>query len=217
MNEITFPSPNFFNPGQFAFGKVSETGISISEGIPQTEWLKVTEEACLYWEKTGKEHAKAAFIIGDLLAFGDKHLHDTYGQAIDATREYIRLRAGQLKRWMWVATKVQASRRRELLSLAHHEDVAGLDPELQESYLQMAVDEAMTSKELRAQIRKDNPKAKKPRKNSATETPDQTPKQILEQMIHVSNWVSAHPDEITDEMEEPMHKFYNVYRRRFIK
>lgn len=212
--------PDFMVQGQFKFGTVevdSEgqvTGLSIALDIPEKEWRKATSEACEFWEHTGKAHMQAAFILGDLLVHGDEHFHDTYGDAIDATREYVRITTAKLMRWMRIAKQIEPMRRRDLLTLGHHEEVAPLVPQLQEKYLQLAIDENMTVKELRTKIRDDNPKKRKSK--TSTETPAEKPATIEEQMVNCSNWCSAHFDEITPKMKGPMKKFYDIYRRKWI-
>lgn len=202
--------------GEFEFGKVTARGASINDNIPEKEWHKITEETCQYFESTGKSHAQAAMILGDLLAFGDKHFHETYANVIDATREYMRLSINKLKRWEWVASRVEPSRRREVLSLEHHAEVAPLAAEKQDHYLQLAIDEAMTVKELRSMITESEPSKRKKKKKVAKEKEDESPEEIAKLMITASNWCSANFDSMTAKMKEPCKKFYQIYRRKWI-
>lgn len=212
----SIPLPSYMRQGEFEFGKVSPTGIVLNEDTPEKEWHRIAEELCRLYETTGKIHAQAAMMIGDVLVFGEAKFGEAYADVIDATREFIRVSTRNLQRWSWVAARIAPDIRNQLLSLAHHEEVAPLAPELQSKYLTVAVDENMTVKELRKKIREDQPSKKPRKKKEKDETDPKSIKAIEEQMINSSNWISAHLDQLTDKMEGPLKKFYSAYRRKFM-
>ena len=61
-----------------------------------------------------------------------------------------------------VCSRVAISRRRETLSYTHHAEVAYLDPEDQEKYLQIAEDLGLTTRQLKELLEKDGKKKKNP-------------------------------------------------------
>lgn len=200
------------NQGEFQWGIVSSTGIALKDETPEKEWHRITEDVCRIFEATGKKHAQAAMMLGDLLKFGAEKYGETYADAIDATRDYMRVEIQTLKNWQWIAGKIHPSRRRENLSLAHHESVARLAIEDQDKFLKLAEDEGMNVKELRGAIREARPSKRKTKSKVKVTTTDNA-ESITQKLIDASNWFTENAP--TDKMKGPLEKLYKAYRRNW--
>lgn len=149
--------------GQFEFGIISETGILFKDEVPAEYWSDITKRICAGLEKSGKNHSHFAMLLGDALRFGEEKFGEQFADAIDSTREWMRLQGiAVAKNWQWVAGKIPPHIRRINLSFAHHELVAKLEQSEQEEFLKLAEDEALTVRETRDKIRERHPG--KPRK-----------------------------------------------------
>jgi len=90
------------------------------------------------------------FVLGDWLNYGDRAYGEKYTQALENTPfEYQTLADDK-----WVTEQLEFSRRRENLSFAHHREVAPLDPDEQDHWLDAAEENTWTCKELRDAIRR---------------------------------------------------------------
>lgn len=90
------------------------------------------------WEEIGQMLAVQVrglqFIVGDWLLLGETHFGEAAAQAIDArswSEETVR-------NYLWVAKSVPMENRREDLTFAHHQLVAGLKPQEQKKWLKRA-------------------------------------------------------------------------------
>jgi len=105
------------------------------------------------WEDIGIKLARAKetvkFMLGDWLNYGENAYGEKYAQAIDSvTYDY-----SYLRNIAYVCRNVEMSRRRDSLSFSHHTEVAHLDPDLQDLWLQTAEDQGLNSKVLRQAIK----------------------------------------------------------------
>lgn len=199
--------------GEFAWGIVSATGIALKDETPEKEWHRITEEVCRIFEFTGKKHAQAAMMLGDLLKFGEEKYSESYANVIDATRDYMRVQIKTLTNWAWIAGKIAPSRRHENLTLGHHEAVARLAIEDQDKFLQLAEDEGFNVKELRGAIREARPSTRKTKEKKSVTTTDNE-KSITQKLIDCSNYLSD-PDLITAAMKGPLEKLHKLFRRKW--
>jgi hypothetical protein len=169
------------------------------------------------FEATGKKHSQAAMMLGDLLAFGEDRFGERYADVIDSTREYMRVAIGTLKNWQWISGKIEPSRRRENLSLSHHEAVAKLPADEQNEFLRAADNEGLSVKELKDLIKVAHPG--KPRESKGAtikvkiDTDDSSA--VLDAMNIVAKWLTENQDEVTDDWREPMHTIAKEFRRRY--
>lgn len=91
----------------------------------------------------------SAWCLGDWLVYGQDRYDDRYRVAIDdAGLDYQTLR-----NYAWIARKFDISRRRDKLSFQHHAEVASLDPELQDVWLDRAEEYGWSRNQLRRQLR----------------------------------------------------------------
>jgi hypothetical protein len=205
--------------GEFDYGIVTLKGIALRDEVSEEKWLTLTQNVAAMYEATGIRHQQAAFMMGDLLRWGEERFGEKYAQVIDSTREYMRLHAKTLANWQWITGKIEPSRRRENLSLAHHESVAKLDAGEQTEFLQLAEDEGMTVKELRAAIRERHPSKPRATKDSVKTVDNE--KSALQKLVDVSNFLSEKgaefldDDQTADKWKGPMEKLYKMYRRKW--
>lgn len=97
----------------------------------------------------GSMKESVQWAIGDWLAFGEKRwgeesfqLHEALGISPESRMQYIR-----------VASRVEPHRRQASLSWSHHRLVVAFEPQLQEHFLQLAVNENLSKRELEEAIR----------------------------------------------------------------
>ena len=125
--------------GVFVF---TTNGIVIAGDPSYDEW----HDTVLWVQKVGKH---SPFWRADLLLYGEAKYGEKYTQAVEATGK----QAGTLMTEVWVAKAVPVERRREELTFAHHQEVAALDADEQTQWLDTAVTEDLSAKELRQQIK----------------------------------------------------------------
>jgi hypothetical protein len=160
------------------FWKFNGQGVEIRADTPEEKWRDLAHAGLDQLELKHKEHAEIMFIVGDILAFGDRYFHDTYADVIDATREFIEKNTKTLQNVTWVAKKIRPHvRKASTLSLSIHAEVAALPEEEQVAFLDAAESENMTVAELRKKIREAHPKdttsTKKPRDVAVVDLADE--------------------------------------------
>lgn len=121
---------------------LSPTALHFRRDIPFDEW-------CAVGEQLKKIESGVQWWIGDWLRYGEHAYGETYTQAIEQTD----LAYQTLANTVWVAGKIEPSRRRENLSFKHHAEVASLDPEEQEALLSEAEVRKWNSMELRTAVK----------------------------------------------------------------
>jgi hypothetical protein len=117
--------------------------------VTPTSWTPTGEMSFEDWCEAGTKLGQIAeavqWWIGDWINFGATTYGEKYADALEATGyEY-----GSLANMASVAGEFESSRRRENLSWSHHAAVASLEPAAQESELDRAVAEGLSSKALR--------------------------------------------------------------------
>jgi hypothetical protein len=96
----------------------------------------------------GRIHDGSKWWVADLLLEAEARFGEAAYQVAEATGRSERT----LANWVWVASRVPRSRRREELTFTHHVVVAPLEYPEQRRWLQRAVDEGFSSRELRVAI-----------------------------------------------------------------
>jgi hypothetical protein len=91
----------------------------------------------------------SAWWIGDWLVFGQSIYGDRYKRAMAETS----LDYQTLRNYAWIARRFGPSRRREQLTFQHHVEVAALDVQAQDHWLDLATNFHWSRNELRRQIR----------------------------------------------------------------
>ena len=102
-------------------------GLCFKHDLTFEEWKELGN--CLRKVEKGIQ-----FWLGDWLNYGERKWGEMYSQALEET-DY---KEQTLMNFKYVADKVQFSRRRENLSWSHHEEVASLEPERQDKWLDIA-------------------------------------------------------------------------------
>lgn len=126
-----------------SFCELSKTNLTFKRDVSKDEWMDVFKvlkqvEGCVQ------------FWIGDCLAYRqqkwgmyDDIAEDT-GYEIETLRKYKKISEG-----------IESGLRRPDLSFSHHEQVAFLEPDKQELFLNKAVEEGLSVRDLRREIHKD--------------------------------------------------------------
>lgn len=123
---------------------LTRTGMMVAPGVDPTfqEW-----EAATQW--TARVVEASPWWRAALLVYGEQRFGEMYAQAVEATG----LAVGTLMNEVYVFNRVDASRRRENVPFAMHQEVAPLEPAEQEYWLQKVEEDGLTREQLRAQLR----------------------------------------------------------------
>ena len=125
--------------GPFAFSAI---GVHPGDfAITQETWRDV-RDMVMRWDDA------AQWWIGDLLAYGQREWAEGYRQVAALTGKDVKT----LRNYVYVAQKVEVSRRRDTLSFGHHQAVAPFDAESQTYWLDYAEQYELTVAELRKQM-----------------------------------------------------------------
>lgn len=124
-----------------ASGAVTSTGLTLPHDLP---WTRYAALAGLF----GQLHRTSAFLLGDLLNFGEKIYGETYTQVCALTG----LADSTLMNYASVCRYVPLPLRRQELSFSHHAEVAYLKPEVQRSLLDKAVENDWNRSTLRDEV-----------------------------------------------------------------
>jgi hypothetical protein len=126
--------------GAIQIGKFTVTakGLISDESVLFEEWQQLGEllkrfEASIQW------------LIGDWMAYGERH----WGQTYEAVAEATGYKIGTLYEYARVARGVDFSIRIEKLSFAHHQLVAGMSPEDQQQWLIYASENDLSVSQMR--------------------------------------------------------------------
>lgn len=103
----------------------------------------------------GRMNRGVRWALGDWFRYGEGRAEwgDKYTQAIGTTGMDYQTVAN----CRWVASRIDISRRRENLSWSHHETVARMEPDRQDSWLARAEAEGWTVAELRRMVAAEQP------------------------------------------------------------
>ena len=130
-----------------------QSEIATTGDFTKVSWTPPANMSYQEWESLGQAlqtmSGSINWWIGDWLNEGERRYGEMYAQAIEVTGwDYKRL--AQVK---WVASSVEFSLRKENLSWSKHVEVAKLPPEKQQHWLSRAVNEDMSTRQLREAIR----------------------------------------------------------------
>jgi hypothetical protein len=220
MHDIATTS-TILDQGQFEFYTVSEHGIEFKPDTPREEWLKAVEQLTTMHESSGRLHFRAICILSDALNFGEKAYGEEYSEAIDASRAWMRVSTKTIQNAMWVMSKIPPSRRRELLTLAHHDAVASLEPEEQDEFLTKAEEGSLTVAELRKLVKAAHPKTargkdRKHKDESKASFKIENATDAKKAATALSNWMTANEDKVNDTWKPLLEHFYKLFRRRWM-
>jgi hypothetical protein len=107
------------------------------------------------WENLGSTLIRFArsnaWWLGDWANYGERNYLEEYSQALDA--EEHRKELHTVQNYKWVADAIPPERRRAELHWTHHEIVAAMTPDDQDIWLQRAIDEDMSTRDLKKAIK----------------------------------------------------------------
>ena len=128
---------------------ISKTSLEFKRDVNREEWQQVFD-ACNHIEGC------IQFWIGDLL----KYREQKWGM-YDDVAENTGIDKTTLRKYKEVSEQLESGRRQPDLTFSHHQSVAYLEPEQQNSLLKKANDEHLTVRELREEVKKEKFKDKK--------------------------------------------------------
>ncbi len=122
--------------------EASPIGLSVHRGkIEPWEWLA-------YCSGVRTVGAALPWIVGDLLNYGEAAYGEAVSQAYDLWEDYAQ---GTLSNWQYVAGRIPKVRRRETVGWSLHYEVAKLEPDAQDYWLDK-MENGMTRAELRLEL-----------------------------------------------------------------
>jgi hypothetical protein len=118
----------------------TQTGLNLPDNLRFNEWRDIGE-------LLEQHHNRSLWWIADWAAYGDRQYRREYGAGLE--RIYTR---GSLRNLASIANRVEPSRRRDNLSFSHHGEIAQLDADYQNAFLDDAFEKSWTVLELREQV-----------------------------------------------------------------
>lgn len=136
------------------------------------------------WERVGVQISRiadsSAWCLGDWLVYGQQEYADRYRRAI----ELAGLDYQTLRNYAWVARRFEMWRRHEKLSFQHHAEVAALDIDRQDDWLDRAETAGWSRNQLRRKVREE-------RAGASGEPPTMTLPRLSVPTEHVERWREA--------------------------
>jgi len=126
-----------------SFCELSKTNLTFKRDVSKDEWMDV-------FKALKQVEGCVQFWIGDCLAYRQQK----WGMYDDIAEE-TGMEENTLRQYKQVSEQVKSDTRVSDLSWTHHREVASLPPEKQELFLNKAVEEKLSVRELREEIRKD--------------------------------------------------------------
>lgn len=126
-----------------------------SSQVPSKQvcWAPASDLGIGEWAEVGRRLGSVGrniqWLLGDWIAYGNSRFGERYTRAAKITGYDTQT----LMNMVYVATHFPASRRRENLSWSHHEALAALDPEEQDSWLDQADQHRWSVSDLRSMLR----------------------------------------------------------------
>ena len=122
--------------------------------LTSTSWSPRGELEAQEWAEHGRRLGAlsrgAGWWIGDWLQYGNARFGERYERAAHITGYDVQT----LMNMAYVASRFEAGRRREGLSFSHHAELAALDPEAQDHWLERAEGERLSVRCLRDELRR---------------------------------------------------------------
>jgi N6-adenosine-specific RNA methylase IME4 len=133
-----------------SFCELSKTNLTFKREVSKDEWMDV-------FKALKQVEGCVQFWIGDCLAYRQQKwgMYDDIVEETGMDKQYLR----DIK---YVADNVELSLRNDNLSFSHHREVASLAPEKQVEFLNKAVEEKLSVRELREEIKRDGIKSETP-------------------------------------------------------
>jgi len=123
--------------------ELNKTSLVFKREVTKEEWQQV-------FTTLQQVEGCVQFWIGDCLAYREQH----WGM-YDEISEESGIETRTLRKYKQISENVESGLRRPDLSFSHHEEVASLSPEKQTEFLDRAINEKLSVRELHNEIRKD--------------------------------------------------------------
>lgn len=202
--------------GQFTFYTVTEHGMTFLAETPRDTWLDVMKQLCGMHEGAVMTAERTLMLLADALNFGEKAFNEEFAQAIEGTRQSLGLTPKTISNAQWAYGRIDASRRRDGLTLAHYSVIAALPPAEQDRFMDNAIEAHMTVQALKQEVADKFPKTKRGKTRTTKPKPGkETAATALAKMIDVSNWLSEHSDEVDAKWKAALEKAHLIYRRKW--
>lgn len=206
---------SILDQGEFQFYTVTEHGISFKEQTPQKDWLKAVEQLCGMYEGSELAKQRSLMLLADALNFGQEIFGEEFAQAIDDTRQALGLSPKRIANAQSVYKKIEASRRRDGITLGHYSVISAFEPQEQDRYMDLISAHKMGVETLKETVASDHPKTKRGKERKTKSGPD-TAATALQKLVDVSNFLSEKTvDVLTDKWWEPMKKLNGFFRRKW--
>jgi hypothetical protein len=145
MVELTPDRHAAFAPGQRAPVRVALT---------TTSWSPHAELESHEWADQGRRLGvvgrAVGWWVGDWLRYGNERFGERYVRAARITGYDVQT----LMNMVYVASRFEPARRHEHLSFSHHAELAALEPEAQDAWLEQAEAERLSVRCLREEVRR---------------------------------------------------------------
>jgi|tagenome__1003787_1003787.scaffolds.fasta_scaffold20508797_2 hypothetical protein len=129
-------------------------GIDVSISMTPTAWAVAGDLSLLEWSQSGRRLGiigrGTGWWIGDWVNYGNARFGERYVRAARITGYDVQT----LMNMVYVASRFDSSRRRPNLSFSHHAELAALDPEAQDHWLERAEAERLSVRCLREEVRR---------------------------------------------------------------
>ena len=126
-----------------SYCELNKTNLTFKRDVSKDEWMSV-------FQALKQVEGCVQFWIGDCLAYRQQK----WGMYDDIAEE-TGMEVRTLREYKMVAENIKSGARAPELSYTHHREVASLPPEKQELFLNKAVEENLSVRELREEIRRD--------------------------------------------------------------
>lgn len=179
--------------------RMTEVGWAAAPGMSQEQWaaagrrIATVGGAWRWW-------------LGDWINFASKRWGDKYDEAVEITGLSYQSLADAAR----VSRVFDISRRRENLSWSHHEEVASLDHEAQDHWLNLCENEGLSRKKLRKALEKakalpsttPTTRSTASRQLDAGDTGEQAGEAVPLHTIHFNASIEREGDELTEIAEK---------------
>lgn len=112
--------------GSFRFYTVSEHGIEFKPNTPQDEWLATMKRLCDMFEGAEMTKQRSLMLLADAANYGESEYGEEFAQAIEGMRQALGLTPKTIANAQHVYKRIEASRRRDGLTLGHYSVIAPL-------------------------------------------------------------------------------------------
>lgn len=129
------------------------TAVRPSLELTQVGWAPAVEVGLAEWSALGRRFGEigrcSQWWLGDWINYGNERFGERYTRAVKLTGYDVQ----SLMNMVYVASRFDISRRREILSWSHHSALAALDEDSQEYWLERAIADKLSVADLRVELR----------------------------------------------------------------